>query len=881
LWRELARLFDHRSDWAAALPAAEKYLERSPEQIDPYVLKATLLEKASRSDEAQRVLRDLLKRSTGRRWAVVAQELARLQLLLGKVEEARGLLEQVHAQQPDDLMAISTLANVAWITADWQALKRYETWLLEVEGSAGTLWRFFRAQRLLEEAISTDDQKFEEVWRISQTLQDSRPRWSKTKLLQGDIALRSGQIDPAIASFQRAWHLGDRSALLADRLIDLLTRRDRIEEAKSYVSQVQSSLSLSSRLFDRAIPYFTAEDEQLQALQLAEAWVARQPNSAAAHERLGRVLWLMSENDENGRTPYRQQAMEAFQQALRLAPSNVAVWIANVEFAQDQNDSRESLEQIVENLAQLVQQDPFSHALVTAQLYEQLDHTLLAQRSYQRALQQPHRLDHPSAQLELLTRTCEFYQDRVPILAEFYAREALRIDADAMVAQRLLMRSLADSNDPEKVTEALALLSQTGLAGHPGSVDAQRRMRARLLARQGGSARVGEAIGLLETLLQKTDEDKRDLATLYEQSGRVGPAFDILSQLASANTEQMRDPVAFLNFWQNHFLAKQGATQQPQFLALATGVHDQLGRRVEHQPEWLRWKLRALKTREPAQPIAGQQVNSMVSEIVTRNLQAGNWSRNERRAWFRSLLTVLLREATPQQSVELAQQPPAQLTEVEAAIALCHAMILTQSATEARQQVNQFLQAALAKHSQRADLARAVGDYQLMSGQYAFAVDAYLQSLQVGPNHKLTSNNLALALVELPGQLQRADEILQVALQEHGADPMLLDTRAMLQLIDGRPKEAFATLQQILIQRPEDATVRTHLAMAYHALGQAELSRIALVEAMCLGVDESLLSPRDRAFFRERSLPQWILPASYDIPTPTSSETITAEMQSS
>ncbi len=871
LWREMALLANHGGEWERALESAEKYFELSPEAIDSYVLKATLLEKANRSQQAQELLTDLLERSTGRRWVVASQELARLHLLLGKVDDARTLLEEAHQKQPANLKIISTLSNLAWVTGDWEALERYETWLFEVEGETGTLWRFHRAQRLLEDAESLEDPKFEEVWRHSQKLQDLRPRWSKTSLLLGDIALRSGHIDAAISAFQRAWNLGDRSALLADRLIDLLTRRGRASEARSYVSQVRSALSLSSRLLDRAIPYYVEGDEQAMALKLAEAWVARQPNDAMAYLRLGRVLQAMlsqeATQEATDANQYRRRAEAVFLQGLKMSPKDVSVWMANIQFTMQLQGDRAAVGPILAELGQQVELDECSLAFVLAQVNEALDRPSHAQNQYRLAIELAKHHAGEISIVDLFAKTAQFYLDRVPFLAEQYARAALTIDSDAAVPRQILVKVLVQSNETKAIEEALALLESSATGNVAWNVDFQRRMKAKLLHRQGKSTGVTQAIHLLETLLQKTSEDKRLLASLYEEENRLGPAFEILSQLANSPVARLQDQTAFLQFWQHHFLAKTVGQQRPKFLGLAKEIYYQLRQVPVQQAEWLRCKIRELKLMQAqaAESPSWQDIKLLMEELVAENQNLTHWNKGAQLAWCRSILQVLIEEDLLASALQFVKEPPAGLVDADVAIALCHAMILSPRSSVPHQAVNVLLQAIRVDYPQRADLVRAIGDYQFMTGQYSLAVDAYRGALVIDPSHKLARNNLALSLAELPDKLAEAQSVLNAAIEENGLDPMLLDTRAVLELIDLRIRDALDTLEQVLSASPENATARIHAAMGYQALGDQDLLRSSLLNAMSLDVNQALLSPRDRAFFLETSKQDFISQPSEEI----------------
>lgn len=850
LWRELALVTDRSGEVEAALTAADRYLQLEPTEVEPHVIKATLLEKANRSDEAEQLLVDLLKQRSGNDWVVAAQELARLHLLLGKVESARSLLEEIRNREPTNLRAINTLASLAWATGDLSRLVGYETQLREVEGDAGTLWRFHRAQRLLDEATSTLDPKFEEVRRLSQTLQNLRPRWARTSVLLGSIAMRRGKVDVATAAFRRAWELGDRSALLADRLIDLLTRQGRGREAQSYVRQVQGSLSLSSRLLDRAIPYFVQGDDPTVALRLAETWVARQPDDANAFMRLGNVLMAIAAENETQQLAYWQRATEAFEQALNLEPANIEAWVGHFLAAQRIQGAEFEPAEFLREVGDRSDLAPHAQAALIAQVYNRLGRPLLVRQQYREAI----RLAKEQAVTVGVARVhglaAAFYLDAVPIIAESHAREAIATNAHDELANQVLLQVLLRSDSSRRMDEAIKIIESARKNMATADVDYFRRLHAQLLAKRDSKQASAKAIDLLETQLQQTADDQLLLASMYERNGRLGPAFEILSRLVNTRKARTKDYAAFLEFWQKQFLANSDGEGDPQFSSLAAAVYAKLMQRPSRQAEWLRWKTREVKASDNTNEVGWNELKTRIDELLKINQNLELWQPDAKLAWSRSLLRVLCEENLVEGMLNFVRQPVADLQNHELGIALCHALILIPGVEVDTQLIVNLLAGLQKEHPDRADLARAIGDLHLLAGRNELAVDAYRRALDVGPENKLTSNNLALALAELPNKLGDAQAVTDYALEKYGADAVLLDTLAVLQLIEGQPSEALLILNRVLAISPENPAALVHTAMAYQALGEVERMKAAYIDAMVIGLDRRLLSQRDRRFCR-------------------------------
>ncbi|MEM8946769.1 MAG: tetratricopeptide repeat protein [Planctomycetota bacterium] len=848
LWRESALLLERSGELELALQSARKYAELEPDEVEPHVMQATLLEKTNRSQAAEQQLAQLLSRSSGRRWVQAALQLARLKLLLGQVAEARSLLEEVHSRDASNLSAMSTLASVAWATGENDLLAKYEAWLHVVEGDAGTLWRFYRGQRLLDEAKSTTDPDFREVSRLSQELEDMRPRWSKTNTLAGNIALRAGNTDGAIAAFRRAWNLGDRSALLADQLIELLTAQGRDREAEAYVMQVRTALSLSSRLFDRAIHYFVEQDQE-SALSLAEAWVSRQPDDPVAHLRLGRVLLAIADVEERAAGGYRERATKVFFQALKLSPMDIGTWLANLACHRQVRGSAEPNAVVLENLADRLDLGESTRDQLFARVHEELGSALAARGHYRRALQSARLYGNAGDTVNLYENAARFYSERMPELAMKLARQALQRDENSLTARLLMTQLVAESASAAELEEAIALSKSLPLDVDYGTVDAMRRVRARLLAQRGRPADVEAAIELLDTLLQQTSDDRLLLGKLHERTERIGPAFDVFSELASESDARPEDHSAFIRFWQDQFVAMSDPSDDPPFAAIAAAAYSQLLALPSQQSEWLRWKIREQRLRTDQAALDWQFVRDAVETAIQSNRNFAKWPAPVQLAWSRSMLQTLAELGLVEHGMRVVEQPSETLPGVELSIALCHSLILGGQADHSQTAIEEHLEEQLAKHPQRSDLARAVGDYRYMTGRYEGAIDAYRKAQQANPSDKLTANNLALSFVELPGGAATAVEILTEALQEHGRDPVLLDTLAVVELVNGQPQAAMQLIDEALEVDSENPFTWLHAAMAHEVLGNVEPMQDSLECALLLGIGDSLMSQRDRDFF--------------------------------
>src|SRR5262249_13633633 len=151
-------------------------------------------------------------------------------------------------------------------------------------------------------------------------------------------------------------------------------------------------------------------------------------------------------------------------------------------------------------------------------------------------------------------------------------------------------------NDAKSAAEGLKLLDESKTKGLVDPAT-EARYRAAFLSRRGNPGDMDAAIDSVRRLTSQAREDKLLLARLYEQSGQMPPALDLLQQLVRAPNPNAIELTEFLRFWQDHFVANAIGKAPPQFAGQATNVYEQLGDLPNQLPERFRWKLRELKAR--------------------------------------------------------------------------------------------------------------------------------------------------------------------------------------------------------------------------------------------------------------------------------------------
>jgi exosortase len=847
IWRTLTVLRLQSTDIPGALEAVDKFVATTDQSIDANSLRAGILASSGKADEAVKSLSDAVEKAPAKDMAKGSLALSQLLMQVGKPADARSALEKAHDKDPKDLQVVDALANSAFMAQDWKSLEKYETWLNMIEGNDGTLWRAYRAQRMLVATQSVDDKDFQEAAALSKAIVQLRPHWSKAHFLQGEIAHRMNRVDTAAAEYERAWQLGGRGILLADRLIDSLTQQGRLAEAGRYVGQVHDYLMVSQGLFDRAIPYLAQGNDRQEMVRTAGQWALQRPNDPEAHLRLGRVLLLLSDSSTGDqKTKYDEQSKTEFKRAIELSPNDVRPW-ATIVTLYSESRNREDHDQALQVLKDFTKQTTFKELernFVAGQLYELLKDYSDAQLYYNQAATFLEANPKTVGGSRVLGRVARFYLSRVPPLAELFARRALALEPANPDAKLVLVYLLANRTDVASAQEGLRLLDDitTKEVVDPA---ADLRYRAAFLSRRGKADDVNSAIELLRRSNSQSREDKLLLARMYEKSGQTAPALDLLQQLVRAPNANAAELAEFLQFWQQNFVVNTTGKAPVQFAVQARDVYERLGELPGQLPERLRWQLREKAARKSADSRAiNDDCMPIVSEVLT-SPAAKRLKDNESKQLAQLVLIVLLQEKRDECAAELVASPPNGLAPGELAIWLCHAYVAVPPTKESAPKQLEILDTLLAANGKNADVIQAVGDCAFMAGEYQKAAEAYQRVLELRPEQRMARNNLALSLVELE-KTAEARQVLGVALKTSPTDSDLLDTKAAIDMIEKHSDQAIPVLEKLVEQNPESPVLRFHLAVAYDDTKDKNRARESFFAATVLGVQQRVLSPRDK-----------------------------------
>lgn len=463
-------------------------------------------------------------------------EIARLEIVLkgddeGAKQAVRDGLRALLERPTSTLDPLLRIFDLAVAVEDLDLAGTFLNRMKEVEGEQGTFWRQAEARILLLRAIREDDPaRAATTLARARTLLDEasrrRPSWALIPLTLAQVELQDGNRAAAMAAYERARELGVRSTEVALSLYRLYTDSNQIDLADALIREVQGQGLASG---DGRVARLAVEADLRQgadpakALKEARAAVPADSTDYRDHLWLARFLLAAEVNGE---------AESEIRRAVELGGGESAPWVSLIRFlaAMDRND--EAIATIAQAEAAIL---PDQRALALALAYGAVGNLPRANERLEEAIAA--KPDDP-AMLRVAvgfalgtgqTALAEGYLDRL-------TKQGGTANADE--DRRLLAVLLAVSGDPEKRRRAREL---AGVSGDPSTYQlsptapaGDARSRAQVLALQVDHESKQAAIRLLEQLVSGTSGTPGDqflLAQLYVAEGEWNRARERMVRL--------------------------------------------------------------------------------------------------------------------------------------------------------------------------------------------------------------------------------------------------------------------------------------------------------------------------------------------------------------
>jgi Tfp pilus assembly protein PilF len=766
------------------------------------------------AEEQSRVLRAVAEARISQGQLPEAQELCvHLTDLPGNDNDIglRLLLCELAAQTGDDAPAATAR----------EALRR-------IEGGEGPAWCYAEAMRLTAAARRGAPDGLAEAQRRLDQAASSRPGWTALVLAKAEVAELQNRPEEAIAQYKAATGLGERGERISRRLVELLYRQQRYQEAQAEMAHLRRQGPEAHRLGLLDAELSLRNRDPVRAARLAL-------EAAPAESKDYRdVLWLgqiLAANPDKAR-----EAEATLRRALQMEERVPETWVALIQFLAVRGQTEEAQAVLARAEARL---SGDKRPLALAPCYEAVGQLDRAQEQYREALR-TQRDD-----VGVLRTVSGFYlrwlqpQAAEPLLRRIIDRQVKVTDDDVAWARLGLAVVLAARPDYPSFLEALALvglkmdgggLVEDGQAGED-TVE-RRRARAHVLATRPSRALRGKAIELLEQLDGQQGlypGDRFLLSQLYEVNDAWPKAEEQLHRLCEAYGRQ---PTYLAHYAQD--LLRQDKPE------LARPVAD---------------RLEALEKERKAAPGAFGSV-----ELRARLLEATGMGHKAV-----SLLSAhAARDGAAPQDVLLPISSLTRQKEYDRALELMERAWRTKCPPEALAGQHVSLLRAANLHGEPADRAErlmrealtaaprstgllfALAGLEDLRGRFEEAEGYYRRVIVADGNDVRALNNLAWLLALRGRKGAEALPLIQRAIDVYGPRPDLLDTRALVYLALERPDRARVDLKAAIADTPT-ATRYLHLARVCQMTDDADGAAAALKEAKALGLRRSQLHPVELA----------------------------------
>jgi tetratricopeptide (TPR) repeat protein len=884
MWRSIALVYQQLGDRESADRAFARFAEIQPAGDDRYIVRSQLLAARREFDAARKEIYDGLAAVPSTESAPLQFALVAISLREGRNDQAATELAELQKSQPKNRRILQQLADMAFERSDWKALEQWEVKLEEVEGPTGLYWRYNRARRLLAQAHTAQNDAFVEAVRLAGEIRAERPNWPPAALLSAMTLQRCNRRSEAIEAYQEAIRLGERRLSIFEALISLLYSAGRLDDAESYLAQLQEYVPVQEGLSGLEILTTATQGRTEEAVQAARRGIERRPTDAMAHLWLGQVLAIDGQQAE---------AEVALRRAIELAPNAIWSYSGLIMLYLRTNrldDTRRLLGELEANNGLPAGQKEF----VLAQVFEQMRDREAAEAHYRLALQlEP-------ANVALLTRMALFLPSARAAEAEQLLRTAMEKDPNAAGPRRALAALLAAE---EQWAEALQLLTSQDKSTVADVSD--RRLKAGLLVQRGGRENLAEAQRILEALIadpQTVDSDRLLLARLFEAQAALFQSearrLAVGNKTTDAESRRTEAAVRYVATRRQYMELTMRNDVKPQYLgafaeflmrqrdyAQAEQVIAELSKRVPDDLTAAGLRARLLQATD-----RGDQIAAMLEPIAAKRLAALQkegkdapeavlqaeeqlaltvgriyvsaqqyaaaepWLRRvaeKKPSAYGPLAVCLAAQRRMQEAVQLCLQARAADSSFQPVLTLASLMLLGTASQDDFQTVEPNLVDAVSAHPDEARLVSAVADVRAVQGKLDDAIRLYEQALKVQPNNVLVMNNLATILGEQPNQHDKAREYIDRAIELAGPSPPLLDTKGMILFHAGDYANARVCLEAATWDPEADPRFFFHLAAAYLRLGDTDRSRKAYEHATTHQFQRQVLTPSDQALLTE------------------------------
>ena len=368
----------------------------------------------------------------------VSMQRAVFELLYGDEQIGIDLLRGIAEADKREIRARMLLLDTEAINSDQESAQDLIDELHAAEGETGLQWRLRQARLWL----SSQDwrSKQQTIAEMLQYCITADPQWSTPYLLTASMYEQLDDLQRAESVCRQALARNPGATDVADRLITLLERQGRLDEAMEMADQTGADARRKSNL---QIVGSLRSGEFAKAIEELELRVSNDPQDAQSRILLARLLYSQDRNSFSDANDYLDQAEEITGGSLAIAAARAGMLRAEGR----DGEAREILD------AYVAKEGSFDSHLLRAVYLGREGDLQGAEAEYVKLTADPNRGNEGYMLLGNFYAENGRLDDAIGALKNGSAR-----DPNSLVMKRSLMRALFFRGGPEDVNEAGELL---------------------------------------------------------------------------------------------------------------------------------------------------------------------------------------------------------------------------------------------------------------------------------------------------------------------------------------------------------------------------------------------------------------------------------------
>lgn len=871
----LALIQSERREWAAALKTIRSAAEKFGDSVEVRYAEAVCLLASEQANPSR--LRELATPPGD--WPTqqkidLAVQLLPVVVSANQLDLAEDTVNELIAHEPNTVSFHIERLNLANLKNDAKAAAAI---LQDIEQIAGrtAFWHYGQAVHIWttrrEDRALSDDHIKAAVQHLSEAALE-RPSWAQLPLLYAMLLDSAGNADGAISKYTQAIDLGVRDPQVIRRLVDLLMKSRRFEEADVTLRRLNEQVNPQS---DSA-PTLRIASEMSFHLARFENAVRLAEQAAQKSEAADDYLWLARLLELRDRDAEARAAMD---KAVLLAPGSETVRLEQIRYlirAEQTEEAEKSVAEFAKALDQRKDLGP------SAQLALAECHLAVSHREEAAQVVVPLLAGSPES-LEQLKRSVQVLDalqgasQTVPAVGNYLKRiMTISNDRDIQIwARRESALIAAGDIRHHDFQSAMALVEQNLSLDSASKEDI--RAKALVLAAWPNAKRRAEAVSILETLHREGDllhvGDRFLLAQLYVVKGEWVQGSRLMRQILAVTEQQTEQRV---KFYANALLA-QGEAQEgllwaEKFLSLfpsadAVRLHaralmaardtDRLlallppgetsGRMANHYREFL--------TPQDSTDILGRFAEELLASdrsdrkpqadrVIERCEQISQALRESNAFPGSGMARVLVSTGRLSEAIDLLEQTASTGSDLDVTQFVEAILASPKLSAADLDRLQKMVAAESERRSDPATLLLAVAQIQEKMQDFDGAMASYRKVIAKDDNNAAALNNLAFLLAFRGEDPNEAVAHARRAMELTGPVPAIIDTYAVALIQSGEWAEALELLRSI----PKHSGLPVshfHQAWAYSKSGDITAAKKSMLEAGKQGLRKESLHPAE------------------------------------